>query len=219
MKPSCTRCKKQFRDNYDLNRHSSRKTPCAVLEIQTRTNNVPEINNKSQNGNITIINNGTINQTTININVIMGQDDLSGIDVERIIDAWRNINKTTQEEYIRAGKLVTSFHSMVCENPLNNNVKLTNAKGISTMVLSPQGEWKRQPTDETVDQVIKVRSGQLISFRETIAQTNNRVFKIPTNQRTWKHIEQFSTHGREHQGPTHDQTRRLRTAVKVSLIE
>ena len=206
----CNVCKKFCRDKYDLKRHLARKVPCVFTEIQIKPIEV---------GGITIINNGTIHQTTININFIMGHDDLSGIDIERIIDTWRNINKTTQEEYIRAGKLVTSFHSMVCENPINNNVKIASTKAMSALVLSPQGQWKQKPTDEIVDQVIKVRSGQLVQFRETIAQTNDRVFKIPSNQRTWEHIEKFSIHGRDHHGNSYDQTRRLRTSVKVSLVE
>ena len=187
---SCEKCKKIFRDRYDLTRHTLRKNPCIFTEpVKNETG-----------GGITIINNGTINQTTINIHFVLGNDDLSGIDVERIIDEWRSINKTTEEEYTRAGKLVTTFHSMVCENPINHNIKIKNERSICALSLDQNGDWKRESTDEILDKVIKVRSGQLIQFKESITQTNDRVFKVPSNQRTWKHLENFSVHGRDHQG-------------------
>jgi hypothetical protein len=199
----CEKCKKTFRDRYDLNRHLLKKNPC-ILTQEFLKNDTKIIN---------IINNGTIN-----IHFVLGNDDLSGIDPERIINEWRTINKTTEEEYTRAGKLVTTFHSMVCENPINHNIKIKNERSISGVLLEQNGEWKLSSTDEIVDRVIKVRSGQLIQFKESITQTNDRVFKVPSNQRTWKHLENFSFHGRDHQGSSHDQTRRLRNSVKVALI-
>ena len=204
----CEKCKKTFRDRYDLNRHLLKKNPCILTQEFL----------KNDTAGITIINNGTINQTTINIHFVLGNDDLSGINIERIINEWRTINKTTEEEYTRAGKLVTTFHSMVCENPTNRNIKVKNERSISGVSLDQNGEWKLHSTDEIVDKVIKVRSGQLIQFKESITQTNDRVFKVPSNQRTWKHLEKFSVHGRDHQGSSHDQTRRLRTSIKVALI-
>ena len=199
----CEKCKKTFRDRYDLNRHNLKKNPCVLIQ-EVLKNDTKIIN--------------IINQTTINIHFVLGNDDLSGIDPKRIIDEWRYINKTTEEEYTRAGKLVTTFHSMVCENPTNRNIKVKNERSISGVSLEQNGQWKLNSTDEIVDRVIKVRSGQLIQFKESITQTNDRVFKVPSNQKTWKHIEHFSVHGREHQGESHDQTRRLRNSVKVALI-
>ena len=63
-------------------------------------------------------------------------------------------------------------------------VKITSTKSMSALVVNEQGVWKHQPTEETVDQVLRVRSGQLVQFKDTIDQTNQRIFKIPTNQRT-----------------------------------
>ena len=126
----CEKCKKTFRDRYDLNRHNLKKNPC-VLAQEVLKNDTKIIN---------IINNGTINQTTINIHFVLGNDDLSGIDPKRIIDEWRYINKTTEEEYTRAGKLVTTFHSMVCENPTNRNIKVKNERSISGVSLEQNGQ-------------------------------------------------------------------------------
>ena len=55
---------------------------------------------------------------------------------------------------------------------------------MSALVIDERGVWKHQPTNETVDRVLRVRSGQLVQFKDTIDQTNQRIFKIPTNQRT-----------------------------------
>ena len=200
---NCGKCNKSFRDNYALKRHTNKKTPCVHIIL-------PEVLQDTQ-PNVTVINN------TININLVLGQDDISNFDPEKFIEEWRNINKLTHEEYIRAGKLIISFHEMVMENIKNHNIMLNSTKSMTAMVINNNGDWKHEPVDEVVDKVIKVRSGQLVSLKDTIEITNDRVFLSESNQRTWKHLEQFHKLGREHLG-TGDQTRRLRTVVKVALI-
>ncbi len=194
----CKRCNKPFKDNYNLNRHNNRKTPCALIKNEA-------INDSSGN---TFINNGTIN-----INISLGQENLSNFNTETLIESWRNINHNTSEDYTRANKLIISFHGMV----KNNNVSLASTKAMTGQYLTASG-WVTEPADETINRVIKVRSGQLIAFKDTINHTNDKVFKSEPNQRTWKHLELFHTLGRDHQG-VGDQTRRARSAIKVMLTE
>ena len=199
----CENCRKPFRDQYNLNRHHSRKMVCVFT---------PPPDASGNNTTTAFINSGTINVT-----VVLGKDTPTNFNADQFIESWRQINKTIPDEYIRAGKLTFTFNDMVNQE-FGKNVKIPNTKSMSALVLNECGIWKHYPTDETVDRVLRIRSGQLVQFKDTIDQTNNRIFKIPTNQRTWKHLVQFSTHGIAHQASTHDVSRRLRTLAKVELL-
>jgi hypothetical protein len=200
---TCQTCKKCFRDSYDLKRHLNKKIPCTLMN--KKNDKTP-----SKGNNITIINNNIIN---INI---FGSEDLSHINIESIIEEWRNINKITNEEYIRAGKLITSFHGMVNQNPLNHNVLLQNPKSIVTKMISPTGVISK-PTNEVIDQTIKTRAGQLVNFKESIEEHNDRVFQSKKNINTWKHIEKFNKLGTSHTD-SYTNTRDVRTNMKVALL-
>ena len=211
MKKQCNKCKYFFRDNYVLNRHLNRKFPCVEVNIQKNEKGESDKKIITINGNV--INNVVNNYITINV---FGNEDLSHINPERIIEEWRQINKTDLEEYTRAGKLVTSFHGLINENPNNHNIKLNNIKSVVTQVLSDDG-WSKKPTHDIIDQTIKTRAGQLVTFKESIEECNKKVFKSEKNIKTWKHIESFKIDGRDHKGPN-DNTRRLRTNIRVALL-
>jgi len=182
----CTKCKKNYRDNYDLKRHQSRKFPCTL-------------------------------QVSENVNIfVFGNEDLSHINPERIIEKWRQINKGDKEEYNRAGKLVVTFHELVNENPKNKNIKLSNIKSPVTTIQGPQGPIT-QATNDTINGVIKTRAGQLVRFKETIQEQNENVFKSKNNLLTWKHIEKFNYLGINHKF-NYESTRNLRTNMRISLL-
>ena len=209
----CEKCGRPFRDNYNLKKHRERKTVCVFVPV---SDNTPDASGNA----CTFINNGTINGTvneTVNVTVVLGKDTPTNFNADQFIESWRQINKTIPDEYIRAGKLTFTFNDMVIEE-FGKNVKIPNTKSMSALVLNEHGVWKHQPTEETVDRVLRVRSGQLVQFKDTIDQTNNRIFKIPTNQRTWQHLVQFSIQGIAHHAPTHAVCRQLRTLAKVELV-
>ena len=205
MTASCTLCNRVFRDSYDLKRHKGRKTPCVI------GNNEQQFN---QNSGLTIINNGIIN-----VFVTAGNENLQDYDLEILIECLRNLNKTEPEAYMRAMKLITKLQEIITENPQNKNVRLKSTKSMTAELLTELGTWKQQPVRDIMDQVIRVRSGQLIHMKESIHQHNNRVFQVPLNKITWKHVEQFNMSGIEHEGPNHEYTRRARTTLKVALLE
>jgi len=207
MNYTCEKCKKIYRDNYNLKRHLSKKVPCVNIEIKN------EIQTKSGEPN-QIIENQT-NNFFITINVF-GKEDLSHIDPERIIEHWRQINKTSQEEYVRAGQLVTTFHKLVNENPANKNVKLPNLRSVLTKFKTSKG-IKCEPTTEAVSDTIKTRAGQLVTFKDSIAEKNDRVFQSKKNNLTWKHIEKFNDLGRAHRD-SYDNTRLLIKDIKTALL-
>ena len=187
----CTKCKKNYRDNYDLKRHQARKFPCVVSPIQD---------------NVYITNNI----------FVFGNEDLSHINPERIIEKWRQINKADKEEYNRAGKLVVEFHELVNENPQNKNITLSNIKSPVTTIQGPQGTIT-QATNDTINGVIKTRAGQLVTFKEGIQEQNENVFKSKNNLLTWKHIEKFNDLGINHKF-NYESTRNLRTNIRISLL-
>jgi len=219
VKYCCVGCNKIFRDNYDLNRHRSKKKPCVKKEnefINKNDTNVPNItiinNNDTSGGNITIINNNTIN-----INFVIGEEDYqSYVQPDWVIDHLRNSIKTNDGNYIKAGNLVTDFHTVMKEN--SKNIFLKNIKSPYALLLTPQGEWVRKQIDDAVDKTIKTRAGQLITYKDKIEECNSKVFKSRDIQQTWSHIYQFSVKGREHVG-IGDQTRRIRSSVKIALLE
>ena len=202
----CEKCNKVCRDSYDLKRHLARKVPCINNNIQNK-----------QNGGggcgTTLIENQTNFFITINV---FGKEDLSHIDPERIIEHWRQINKTSQEEYVRAGKLVTTFHKLVNENPTNQNIKLPNVRSQATKVITHEGSVSKR-TPDAINNTIKTRAGQLVTFKDSIAEKNERVFKSKKNNLTWKHIEKFNDLGIDHRD-TYNNTRNLATNMKFELL-
>lgn len=164
-----------------------------------------------------ITNNNTINNNSININVF-GKENLSHVEIERIIDEMRKINKTIEpsEDYLRAGKWVISFNCIVNENPENINNYLPDAKSMVTETLTEHG-WVKQHTDDAVEQTFKVRSGQLVQIKDKIEDHNPKVFEASTTQRSWNHLEQFEKHGLGYNCQS-SKNRRLRSAFKVSML-
>jgi hypothetical protein len=212
MPKICERCGKAFRDNFDLNRHNLRKKPC----IKNIIKNDKSVKTDTSGNNVTIINNVT-NNITNNINIIniFGNEDLSHIDPEQIIDKLRELNRIKDEDYNKAGKLVISFHGFVNKNENNHNLILPNIQSKFVKVKTTEGIIL-QPIEETVDNFMKVRAGQLVTFKDKINENNEKVFQSEKSRRTWKNIESFGKDGMKHTF-TYNDTRQMKTNVKVNL--
>jgi hypothetical protein len=118
-------------------------------------------------------------------------------------------------DYVRAGKWVTEFNKKISNEPENKNVILNNVKSMSTQMLTDKG-WVTMYTEEAIDKVFKVRSGQLVNLKEQINDYNGRVLKSKKINDAWWHLEKFKEMGLEHHGQGND-TRRVRSEFKVSL--
>jgi hypothetical protein len=66
-----------------------------------------------------------------------------------------------------------------------------------------------------MDKLIRERSRQIVSMKESIDQTNHQLFKMMENRLTWNNLEQFKQYGRQHEGGVGPQTRQFRSAMKV----
>ena len=177
-----------FRDSFDLQRHNQRKIPCKLkIEKLKKINEINEI----------------------------GNEDVLYIDVERIINETKEINDYNHDSYIRAGKLIAFFHKLINETGTNKNIKLQNIKSMITNVYT-KNNWVNESTIEVLFKIIKIRSTQLLLFKETIEDLDENFF-TNENKETWEHIQSFAKDGYDHHG-INDTTRRVRGIIKISLI-
>jgi len=190
MNFKCEICGKNFRDNYDLNRHSLKKKKCEFKEESNDTSNIN----------------------------IFKQEDLSHINAQKIVEILKKINKEITNTYIRAGKLIAEFQDYINENENNINVILSNSKSISVEVLRMYG-WIDEPILEILNELIRIRAEQLLSFKQSIQEINDRVFINKNNMQTWTEIEKFHKYGLEHTGIHGKSTSRLEQNIKVYLTK
>jgi len=101
--------------NFNLRRHQARKTPCVFQ---------PKINEPNDaSGN-------TYNITFNNCVFVLGEESVTQFDIPLFIDSWRMINKLSNEPFVRSGKLLTTFHEMVKQQPQNKNIVLKSTKAM-----------------------------------------------------------------------------------------
>ena len=209
----CRFCNKVLSRTDTLNKHYKICKEREKYQIQLK-----EQVKEFQNVPTTYINNGTINNGIINnINInIFGKEDLSHITAHRIIEEIKRINKSldSSEDTLRAGKWVIQFNCMVNEKNENKNTILQDPKSMITETFTEKG-WKKQYTDDVVDEAFRVRSGQLVQMKEQIEDHNPKVFNAKTNQRSWSHLEKFEKKGLS---IANGGSRRIRSAFKVSMI-
>ena len=197
---SCEKCKKIFRDKYNLNTHLNRKNPCVSID----TSGVIIINNS-------IINN--VNNITINV---INNEMLSPDIPELLVNYMRETLNLGGEsfDYIRAVKWITELHTQICKDPQNHNIQFKNIKSMTAKILTEHG-WVTKHTNELVDELFKIRSSQLIGLSNSINEYNPRVLKSPTIKRTMCHVSTFKSMGFNHQSTD---TRRARSEFKVALL-
>lgn len=197
----CKRCNKSFKDNYNLNRHHARKTPCAKIDSSGIT---------TDSSGITIINNF--------VTIILGSENISDKLPELMVNYMRETLQLGGKEfdYTRALKWITQLHIELSKEPQNKTIKLPNTKSMTAQILTENG-WITKYTNEAVEEIFKIRSNQLVDLEESINVYNERVLKAPTIQRTMKHVKNFGAQGFQHKGLSNE-TRIGKSEFKVALI-
>ena len=142
-----------------------------------------------------------------------GEEDLSHINTEDIIQEWRIVNKSSIIEYVRAGNLILSFHKLVNQNNSNCNIKLPYPTSSGIKI-----NTTKLPVNIGIDQFLKIRSGQLLMYKETIKEINERVFSIEANVKTWRNVEDFHKFGKENKANKLEDTRFVLSAIKYALL-
>jgi hypothetical protein len=132
-----------------------------------------------------------------------GNEDLSHINTDHINEEWNVIHRNNTEDYIRAGNLIVSFHNMVNQNVLISNIKLPypTSSGVKINTIPKH-------IHEGIDQTLKIRSGQLLTFKE----------KISVGENVWKHIEEFHKLGKCYKANKAEHTRIVINCIKFALL-
>ena len=225
---TCSNCLKKFRDNVTLQRHLFRVFPCKKvekIEIVEKDDNVIE---KFTCGTCLLkfrdkcdLNRHLSRKTVCSPPKItnlglFSEEDINLIDTELIIDQWRIINKEEKDEWIRATKLIIYFHALIKSACQVSTINLPNIQSSFIKIQTNLGTLSHS-TIEGINLFIKTRAKQLLTFKESIDQINELVFKSENSRRTWLNIEKFSKFGLKHTS-TYENTRNFKTNVKVALL-
>jgi len=222
---TCSNCLKKFRDNNSLQRHLLRIFPCEKVE------KIEKVENKIENFTCDTclvkfrdkcdFNRHLSRKTNCSPpkpmnSSLFSEEDLSLIDTELIINQWRIINKEEKDEWIRATKLIIFFHALIKSACEVNTINLPNIQSSFIKIQTNLGTLN-QSTIEGINLFIKTRAKQLLTFKESIDQINELVFKSENSRRTWLNIIQFSKLGLKHNS-TYENTRNFKTNIKVCLL-
>ena len=214
-KTECRFCNKIFSRTDNLNTHiticKERKVYHKIL-IKEKEQKTVTINNTN---NCNITNNNTNNQLILNF----GQENLTHIQTENIINLLRDIRKEfgNDQVYLMAGNLVTSFDKYIRETPENNNFRIHDSKCLYAEVRIPGG-WEKTSIDRSLNKAFKNSANQLYNKKEEINIANGRVFASEINQDIFSEIKQFSGKGFEHSyNPT--ELRKILTGYKISKLK
>jgi len=143
----------------------------------------------------------------------IGNENLTHITPDNIIHEMKEIYKINNESYICAAKIISFFYRLVNKNKRNQNIRDPTLKSTILSVYTSNG-IEQQPTIEVIDQIIKVRATQLLTFKSHIDECIN---KSEINKNTWRDIELFKKYGHSHTG-INDSTRRARNIFKTTLL-
>jgi len=218
---TCSNCLKDFRDNYTLQRHLIRIFPCQKVEkvekVEKFTCGTCLVKFRDKGD----LNRHLSRKTDCSpdkpiSSSLFSEEDINIIDTELIIDQWRIINKEEKDEWIRATKLIIYFHALIKSACQVNTINLPSIKAQVIKIQTNLGTLSHS-TIEGINLFVKTRAKQLLTFKESIDQINELVFKSENSRRTWLNIEKFSKFGLKHTS-TYENTRNFKTNVKVALL-
>ena len=219
-KTECRYCNKNFCRVSSVNKHfltckEKKKYHEQLIQHSNTSNQI--VNNNSHNNNC---NNNTVNQQNNN-NVVLnfGQENLSHIETEKIIDLLREIRKEygQNQVFLMAGTLIESFDNLIRENPQNRNIVIPSCNSPYASVKTDQG-WKTQSVDKTIDRAFKRSAKELYGQKETINDHNERVFKSDTNKMIFNEVKHFSSQGLSGNNPADPDVRQITQSFKANKI-
>ena len=219
-KTCCRYCDKELSRVSYLNKHTlicnKRKEYLNLLQ-------------KNKNENTFITNNITNNINNININVFKIEDlehITNPVVMENFLNYWRNLKPEQLTQKTEASKLVEFFHEIICENPKNRNVILSDERTILGQIKTSKNKWKNYSSEELVEMTFKNSAKHLHKTKDHIDKYNPKVFKSKNNNNeVFEEVSYFSKQGFKE--PTKDdnvelaepnELRRIRTAFKVSMV-
>jgi hypothetical protein len=196
-KNECRFCNKEFCRKSVLYSHYSicpdrREYHDQLKEVK----NVQIINNNIDNS----IDNSMTFNGQVNIINLIGNEDTSHIDIYKIIDKLRRLNCEYGDKhlYLQAGEMVINYDELLREVPQNRNVYLPNEKSIYAEVKTESG-WEKMERDQTLNETFKNSAKLLYDTKETIDNTNKKVFTTRGTKEVFNEINHFSKKGFKHE--------------------
>jgi len=132
----CEKCKKVFRNTYDLNRHSLRKKPCEE-QIEPIKNNKKDKTDAS----------GT---TIVIIN--FGQPDANHINKKHLQKIFNQFD-TKQEPIVETGEALIKYKELLNLNQVNRNVKVSTKSSSGKIKIGNQ--WVPKLKETILNQVTR----------------------------------------------------------------
>ena len=214
-KTECRFCNKNLCNTSYLNKHvlicKEREDYHQTLLAKKKVQKVTSITNN--NTNIGVQNNNT--NVIINLG---GSENLDHIQIEKIIDMWRIINKKYEptQTYLRAGKLITSFDDYIRENIKNRNIIIPNSKCLYCEKKTLTG-WEKVEIDECLNSAFKNSAEELYTRKDEIEECNDKVFQFQSNIDVFSEVKQFAKRGFNHcKYP--DDLRKIKSGYKIGKL-
>ena len=107
------------------------------------------------------------------------------------------------------------------ENPENRNIIVPSSKSLYTEVKTASG-WEKKEIDEALSDSFKNSAKKLYDTKQTIEAINNRVFKVDSNVKIFKEVEQFARTGLNHKNSEYycpGDPRKIRSRYKIGKLK
>lgn len=179
LKTECRFCNHSFSRIGSLYRHFK-----TCKERKDYHSNLLLNENKTINQTVNNINNGTINNITINL---LGNEDTSHIDLYKVLNNLKTFENMYGKEhiYIQAGEMVISYDDYLRENPKNQNIFLPNIKCPYVELKTEEG-WEKVECNTALNE----------SFKNSAKLLYNT--KVEINNKVLNEVGEFSKIGFEH---------------------
>jgi hypothetical protein len=229
----CRFCDKVFCRTDVLLKHNfickDRENYKKTLLKEKERRNVMITNNTNCHNTTTTTNNNSNNTTNNNNNLILnfGQEDLSHIQTEKVIEILRDVRKefTNDQVFLMSGTMVNSFDNYIREKPENKTLTISDSKCLYAEAKKPEG-WKKVSVDRSLNQAFKTSAKHLYGMKDDINFCNEKVFASDINNEIFSEVKQFSNKGfeyRKHETDSiesyKDDLRKIKSECKINKLK
>jgi hypothetical protein len=188
------------------------------------------INKQKKEQQLTINNNGTINNGTINntnngtvnysINVF-GQESTDHVKAENLIQMLRDLSLeyNNKQVYLSAGEFINLVNRYIREVPENDNFNIPDPKGLYAEIKTNKG-IEKVSIDRYLEKSFKSSAKTILDKKDSINEQNDRVFKSETNKEIFLEVKGFAKDGFRHTPSNCIGTpRQVRSGYKIGMLK
>ena len=219
-KTECRFCNHNFFNLNNLNRHF--KVCKDRKEYHEKL-----INKQKKDQQLTITNNGTINNNNINngtvnysINVF-GQESTDHVKAENLIQMLRDLSLeyNNKQVYLSAGEFINLVNRYIREVPENDNFNIPDPKGLYAEIKTNKG-IEKVSIDRYLEKSFKSSAKTILDKKDSINEQNDRVFKSETNKEIFLEVKGFAKDGFRHTPSNCIGTpRQVRSGYKIGMLK